>query len=180
MGYSEVRMARILVVVLAVACCCAVSAAEVLVADLNESELSDPLADTATPHSHRQKEAVRKALRQDKDGAVEDMATTIDKREQRTDAAALYDAAQGEIAAGSRPDHNQMQAKAHETMRQGALEAQEASDNMETERAIEALEAHAVTSASDHKRADKAADKAGDKAADKAADKAGEKPEQVL
>merc|ERR1711865_780693 len=168
MGYSEVRMARILVVVLAVACCCAVSAAEVLVADLHESELSDPLADTATPHSHRQKEAVRKALRQDKDGAVEDMATTIDKREQRTDAAALYDAAQGEIAAGSRPDHNQMQAKAHETMRQGALEAQEASDNMETERAIEALEAHAVTSASDHKRADKAADKAG------------EKPEQVL
>merc|ERR1711865_823365 len=163
MGYSEVRMARILVVVLAVACCCAVSAAEVLVADLNESELSDPLADTATPHSHRQKEAVRKALRQDKDGAVEDMATTIDKREQRTDAAALYDAAQGEIAAGSKPDHNKMQTKAHETMRQGALEAQEASDNMETEHAIEALEAHAVTSASDDKAAI-----------------AGAKPEQVL
>ena len=57
-------MSRILVVVLAVACCCAISAAEVLVADLQESELSDPLADTATHHSHRQKEAIRKALRQ--------------------------------------------------------------------------------------------------------------------
>ena len=43
----------------------------------------------------------------------------------------------------------------------GALEAQEASDNMETERAIEALEAHAVTG-------------------DGKAAKAGDKPEQVL
>jgi len=130
---------------------CVVGAVEVLVADLRPSGtgVTNPLSkiDAVVHKKDREKKAIKRALKQDKEHALQDLARSISKREQRTDAASLYEAAEGEIT-HSLTSNQRLEETAHKAMELDAQEAKQALQNADTEHALEALESQATTAGS--------------------------------
>merc|ERR1711865_739710 len=130
---------------------CVVGAVEVLVADLRPSGtgVTKPLSkiDAVVHKEDREKKAIKRALKQDKEHALQDLARSISKREQRTDAASMYEAAEGEIT-HSLTSNQRLEETAHKAMKLDAQQAKQALQNADTEHALEALESQATTAGS--------------------------------